>query len=339
MGTFCIALLLLGTGCPAALARPAKPVIRGMALGHYTDIRTPALEKMLKELVSLGASHVSLVVSWSMHDVRSTKIGPRKDYTTYKKVLKRMISRAHANGLKVILFPIIDVQNRKPLEWRGTIKPKSWDDWWRSYRRFIHHYAEVAARGGVEVFCVGSELVSTEKMHKRWTKLISGVRKVYRGKLLYSANWDHYEPVSFWKLVDVVGLTAYYSLAKRKDADEETMLRAWKQVRDRIAGWARRIDRRVLFTEVGYPSLDGGAVHPWDYTQGTRADMEEQRRAFSAFVRAWDGVKELEGVVFWDWYGAGGPKDKRYTPRKKPAEEVIRRWFKKLAPKKLAAGK
>lgn len=327
-----LALLIFGSGCPPALARlPAKRILRGVALGHYTDIKSAELELKLKELVALGSSHVSMVVSWSMHDVRSTKIAPRKDYTTYEKVLRRMIARAHAHGLKVILFPIIDVQNRKPLEWRGTIKPKSWDEWWRSYKRFIHHYANVAKREGVDIFCVGSELVTTEKMRDRWARLIKSIRAIYRGKLLYSANWDHYEPVVFWDLVDVVGLTAYYQLATRKDADEAAMVDAWRKVRDRIAGWARRIRRRIVFTEVGYPSLDGGAVHPWDYTQGTAPDMEEQRRAFSAFVRAWDGVGELAGVVFWDWYGEGGPKDTSYTPRNKPAQEVIRRWFKSLA--------
>jgi hypothetical protein len=314
-----------------ASARPGAPLapgfIRGVALGHYTDINPKKLERKLKEVKAVGASHVSLVVQWSTRDVRSTRLAPRKKHTTSDAKLALMISRAQAHGMKVVLFPIIDVQVRKPLEWRGVIKPPSWDAWWRSYRRFILHYARIAARTKVAIFCVGSELVTTEKMRKRWSSLIAAVKKTYRGKLLYSANWDHYDPVTFWDLVDYVGLTSYYTLAKRKDADEETMLRSWKRIRDKLVAWARKKKRKLLFTEVGYPSLDGAAVHPWDYTQGTPVDLEEQRRAYRAFVRAWTGVGELAGVVFWDWYGKGGPKSKRYTPHGKPAEQVIKRWF------------
>lgn len=308
-------------------ARSSLNFIRGMALGHYTDIKPAELQRKLDELKRLGVQYVSVVVSWSTRDVRSTEIAPRKNHTTPDRVTRRIIARARAKGLRVILFPILDVQRRKPLEWRGTVKPRDWDAWWRSYRRFIMHYARVAAAAHADVLCVGSELVSTERMRKRWKQLIGGVRKVFRGKLLYSANWDHYKQLSFWDLVDVVGLTAYYQLATKRDAPESTMVTAWRRVREKLLPWARKIGRKILFTEVGYPSQDGCAVHPWDYTQGTPVDLEEQRRAYSAFVRAWRGTSELAGVVFWDWYGRGGPKDTRYTPRNKPAAAVIRSWF------------
>jgi hypothetical protein len=319
-------LLLLTLPAGAAGER----FIRGMALGSYSDIRKAKLELKLSELKALEASHVSLVVSWSTPDVRSTTIAPRSRFTTPDPVLERMIRRAHAHGLKVFLFPILDVRKRKPLEWRGTLKPKDWNAWWRSYHRFILHYARVAARNRVAMFCVGSELVTTEKMRDRWEAVIAKIRKTYRGQLVYSANWDHYNPVVFWDLVDVVGLTAYYQLTRDKKASEETMVRAWRSVRKKLVSWATKARKRFLFTEVGYPSMDGCAVHPWDYTLSAPVDLEEQRRAFSAFIKAWDGTPQLAGVIFWDWYGEGGPRDTRYTPRGKPAEKVIRSWFRRL---------
>ncbi|MCK5798780.1 MAG: hypothetical protein KAI47_16420 [Deltaproteobacteria bacterium] len=307
----------------------ARGFVRGMALGHHTDISTSDLERSLRELRELGTSHVSLVVQWSSRDVRSSKIAPRKGHTTSDRSLIRMILRTRAHGMKVLLFPIVDIQVRKPLEWRGVIKPSKWQNWWQNYRRFILHYAHIAARTNVAIFCVGSELVSTEKMRKRWASLIGAIRKVYHGKLIYSANWDHYAPVVFWDLLDYVGLTAYYTLAQKKDAMEDVMVQAWRGIRKKLLAWAHKKRRRLLFTEVGYPSLDGGAVHPWDYTQGTSYDPEEQRRAFRAFTRAWSNTPELQGVIFWDWYGPGGKGDTRYTPRGKPAAAVIKHWFTK----------
>lgn len=323
-----LALLTTLLGLAPADASAERPLaIRGMALGSYSDIRQAKLEEKLDEVKSLGATHVSLVVSWSTPDVRSTSIAPRKGSTTPDPVLERMIKAAHARGLKVFLFPILDVRRRKPLEWRGTMKPKSWDEWWRAYHRFMGHYARIAARTGVEMLCVGSELVTTETMRERWSTLIGEVRRLYRGKLVYSANWDHYQPVCFWDLVDIAGLTAYYQLTKNKQAAEKEMTTAWMAVRKKLVQWSRKIKKPFLFTEVGYPSMDGCAVQPWDYTLDAPVDLEEQRRAFSAFVNAWNGTRELLGVIFWDWYGDGGPKDTRYTPRGKPAARVIQRWF------------
>jgi hypothetical protein len=268
-----------------------------------------------------------VVVSWSTPDVRSHTIAPREHHTTSDAKLGFMIERSRRRGLRVLLFPLLDVRKRKPLEWRGTIRPSDWDLWWKQYERFILHYAKLAARHGASIFCIGSELVSTEEMRQRWVALARRVRAHYRGKLLYSANWDHYEPVSFWDAVDLVGLTAYYRLSSSRSATEAQMRATWNGIRAKLVRWSQRVGRRLVFTEVGYPSLDGGAVDPWDYTQRTRLDLEEQRRAYAAFVGAWSNTPELAGVFFWDWYGAGGRQDTHYTPRKKPAEAVLRRWF------------
>ncbi|MCB1733536.1 MAG: hypothetical protein KDI21_23895, partial [Halieaceae bacterium] len=78
--------------------------------------------------------------------------------------------------------------------------------------------------------------------------------------------------------------------------------------------------------EVGYPSLDGAAIAPWDHTRGAPVDLEEQRRAYAAATAA---LLELApaGVFFWTWLGEGGRFDRHYTPRGKPAEAVLRRYL------------
>ena len=68
-------------------------------------------------------------------------------------------------------------------------------------------------------------------------------------------------------------------------------------------------------------------MHPWDYTAAGDVDLEEQRRAYRAFARAW-GATALAGVYFWEWSGAGGAgRPEGYTPRDKPAECVVDAWF------------
>ena len=47
-------------------------------------------------------------------------------------------------------------------------------------------------------------------------------------------------------------------------------------------------------------------------------DLEEQRRAYQAFVEAWRGVDALGGVFFWIWDGAGGAG----APGKRPLADA-----------------
>ncbi|MBK8481367.1 MAG: hypothetical protein IPL40_09370 [Proteobacteria bacterium] len=328
-----LGVLTLGAlGPGGARAEPPRPsFLRGVALGHTGNASRAVLRRRLGEIKALGASHVSLTVVWSMRDVRQNRLAPRPGRTPSDAELRWLMAQARALGLELMVFPIVEVERRKPLEWRGTLRPDDWRRWWLSYRRFILHYARLSARGQADVYCVGSELVSTEGQRGRWAELIAEVRQVFRGALLYSANWDHYAPVGHWDLVDMVGLTAYHQLTPRRDASEQELLASWGRLRDDLVAWARRERRRIVFTEVGYPSIDGGARFPWDYTQPAVVDIEEQRRAFSAFVGAWSNVPELAGVFVWDWYGDGGPNDRGYTPRGKPAQGVIEAWFQRAA--------
>src|SRR5262249_42351812 len=180
---------------------------------------------------------------------------------------------------------------------------------------------------GVELLSVGSELCSTESWRDRWYHLISKVERVYAGPLVYSANWDHYEPVSFWERVTYVGVTGYFELARAAGAPEEALTRTWDAARQRLTAFAASVGKPLLLTEVGYPSQKGSATRPWDYTATAPVDLEEQRRAYAAFASAWRGKAGLAGVVFWDWGRPGGARDGSYTPRGQPAEKGLPRFF------------
>ena len=226
-----------------------------------------------------------------------------------------------------MVFPILWVEQRGPGKWRGTLRPARIDAWWSAYERFILHYAGLAAAGGAEWLSVGSELGSTEAWQQRWFHLIGRVRRVYRGKLTYSANWDHYRHVSFWRRLDAAGVNGYWALTSDRDASRAAMESRWRRVATTLRRHAADLDKPLLLTEVGYLSRDGGAVAPWDYGRDAPIDLEEQRRAYAAFARAWIATGGLEGVYFWTWDGGGGRRDGGYTPRGKPAEAVLRRFF------------
>lgn len=302
----------------------AAPPVKGVALGLYDHTDQAGA---LAEIAALGADHVSLVVSWKQHDIRSVELAPVPGVTLPDNRLRTIIRQARDAKLKVFLFPIIEIEVRQAHEWRGTIKPDDINAWWLNYEAFILHYATIAGEEGADLFAVGSELVSTETWRDRWFHLISAVKKRFRGKLVYSANWDHYEPVSFWERVDYVGVTAYNELTKKNDASADELAAGWRAVRSALVAFAAKVQRPLIITEIGYTSQDGAAVHPWDYTLRSPVDLEEQRRCYAGFIAAWKDEPRLHGVFFWQWYGAGGAEDTSYTPRGKPAEKVLKSWY------------
>ena len=91
--------------------------------------------------------------------------------------------------------------------------------------------------------------------------------------------------------------------------------------------------RPVVLFEVGYPSIDGAGLAPWDDTIGAPIDLEEQRRLYRAACDTILTSSHLAGAFFWNWFGPGGVYDRTYTPRNKPAEQELRRFFRRTARK------
>lgn len=319
------------------LPPPAHAYQKGMVLGLYNRAPRSSYEQDLKEIRKLGADHVSLVVSWFQKDIRANEIYPRwqpvGDYeTTADEKIEEVVQQAHRAGLKVFLFPILRIEERKDKEWRGVLAPQNQKQWLESYRRFTLHYARMAAKNGVELFSVGSELCSMEKETDYWKKLISEIREFYRGELLYSANWDHYKTIPFWDDLDYLGLNGYYELTSIDTPTIEELLRKWWDIGNDLANWQEQHRKKIIFTEIGYPSIDGACRKPWDYTRNTPIDLDEQALCYEAFFLSWAKSQKLGGVYFWNWYGQGGENDRSYTPRGKPAEKVLTRWYQDNTP-------
>jgi hypothetical protein len=300
-----------------------------VALGLFAEDPGFSYLPLLKELRATGATHVSVIVPYYQHDVRSVRIAAHPRFTPTDATVERVLRAARRLGLKVLLFPILRLEYAvTPQEWRGSLRPRDPAAWWQSYRTLMLKLARVGQRHRTELFCVGSELGAMDTDPAPWEPLLREVRDVYRGRLVYSANWDHYDKVRIWHLVDVAGLSAYYQLTD--PGERPTALRlthAWREVRTQISRWRVRTGKPLLFTELGYHSQRGTSAWPWDESAEKPVSVEEQADCYRAFVRVWDGVSYLEGVYFWNWFGFGGPASREYCPRGKPAVEEICRWF------------
>ena len=307
---------------------------RGVALQMRTGFGpVTKYTPLIREIAELGADTVLLSSAGFMEHARAQAIFIDGRKAPSPNDFTEIIREAKQLGLKVIVMPILLLSHPRGSEWRGVIEPPDWNDWFRQYREFVVHFADIARAGGADAIMIGSELVSTEKYTAQWVKTIEITREHFPGKLGYSANWDHYQPIQFWDKLDFVGMTSYYKLADRKGAGVDEMIAKWQPIKKRILRWQRKIGKPIVMTEVGWCSQLGAATAPWNYYQNqkpTPEGHEEQRRLYEAFLRVWDGSEGLAGVVWWEWTGSqGGPSDFGYTPKNKPAEKLLREWFAK----------
>ncbi|MFD0318559.1 glycoside hydrolase family 113 [Streptomyces flavalbus] len=307
----------------------AAPAHRGFALptyetGGYDD---PYAPELLRRIALLGANWVQLNPTWYQPAPGTATIRPTP-MTASDAGVARMVALAHAQGLNALLKPHVDLDDGTD---RATIRPADPDAWFTAYTRFITHYARIAARCGADAFAIGTELAGTDGDLTRWTAVADRVRVIYGGPLVYAANYDAYEGVAFWHTVDLVGVDAYWPLSERPTRDVRRLLRAWTPVRDRLAAFAARTGRPVLFTEAGYASERGGVTAPYSRTVSTVPDAAEQAVGYEALLRAFSGLPWWAGVHWWVWEQLPTPPAREraldYSADGKEAASVVAQWW------------
>jgi hypothetical protein len=338
--TVAAAVLALTAGCTATGARPDdrpddRPVvaagtrIHGIALPSWAadDYDSPAAGRYLRGIAATGARWVSFTPTWYQSGVHDTSMHTTEE-TASDASLRRIVRKAHAAGLKVLLKPHVDLAGGGD---RAGIGPADRDAWFAAYTRFITHYAELADRLGVEQFSVGTELAGTSRDGDRWRAVIRAVREAYDGPLVYAANYDEYERIPFWGALDLIGIDAYWPLAEHPTTDARRLRSAWRPITRELAAYSARHHRRILFTEAGYVSQRGATTAPYSWTVSRRPGDAEQAAAYQALLTALDGERWWAGVCWWmwdDWPDSGEtPARLAYSPHGKPAEEVLRRWW------------
>ncbi|MBI1785380.1 hypothetical protein HYR69_09575 [Candidatus Sumerlaeota bacterium] len=321
---------LLDAGPPLPKADSFK---RGIALGLHSKAKSYDYGDLMREISDQHADWISLCIHLGQENGSSEDMRPGWPGGWEGKILQRTIEEAHELGLKVMIVPIVLLKKPRPGEWRGNIAPASREEWFGNYQSQLRRCAETARQNGVEALSIGSELSSMEESAEPWHEIIAFARSVYPGILLYSANWDHYRQVPFWDDLDAIGISGYYELAKSHGYGLDELERSWESEKDALLSWRSlsHPSKKIVFTEIGYANQQGAAIHPWDYTRDAPPNPAEQALCYEAFIRAWHGHPELDGVFFYDWFGTGGPADTSYSPRCKPAALLIKIWYGRLA--------
>jgi hypothetical protein len=310
--------------------------------------RTQAAGVSFENLVATGANSIEVVVVGIQSTVASTTINRTSSGTNTDADLAHVIQTAHQRGLKVLLKPQLNLSD-DPNHWRGEIgtaftTEEQWQAWFQAYGAWITYYAELADKNEVESLSIGVEVLSTTHRKEDWLQIIRAVRQRYRGHLTYASHPDpvfrvkgDFTRIDWWDALAYIGVDVYYPLTTKNDPTVDELKRAWteKGYLAQLEGVSQRFNKPILFTELGYRSLDGTNKVPgaWQ-TKGT-IDLREQADLYQAALEVLWGKPWLAGIYWWQWIvspGAsgsttGGATDDGYSPYGKPAEEVLKKYY------------
>ena len=303
--------------------------IRGITFAPFAPRGALEKEETRKSLAAMqertGADTVLLAPGGVQKTAHSTGIEYKSEHTMGDRELKEFIYYAKSLGFRVFLKPTANCLDGT---WRAYIsffdedvpcEPK-WSEWFASYTDFQLHYARIAEETSCEMFIAGCEMVMTEHREEEWRKLIADIRKVYHGAVSYNTDKYQEHNVKWWDCVDVISSSGYYP------ADD------WENQLDRIEKVTEYFRKPFFFAETGCMSTAGSSLRPNDWEVEGETALEEQREWYEKAFRAMEKRPWVRGTALWSWspalYSDDEAKSHRYYEiYKKPAEEVVRRFF------------
>ena len=309
---------------------------RGIVLGLYAGLPDYDYGRELARIAETGATAVSLQAIYRMERYDSIQVVRHPTSSPTEESLLRTFRQARERGLRMMFFPTINLRYEavNATWWRGNLEPKDWEQWWRGYTAFNVHLASLAQEGGVEWYSVGTEMGSTHRFPDQWRRLISEVRKAFKGKITYSVNFDSHDDFTFGDSLDVIGINTYDPIAKHDQRPTDEQIRdAWWWIVYKARTLEARFRRPVMITEVGYPSVALAHAGPWDFRTAGAADPALQDQLVKGALKVLRNWGNGE-AVFYYLYGEnlekgevpGGFGDRTYAPWGKPTEATLR-WY------------
>jgi hypothetical protein len=345
--------IALAVAAQLALASPGADAwrraeigaVRGITVGPIENgyhpgvgYGSPAYARTLAESRAMGASWVALTPFGRVADLAGGGVDLTFEapFERNRADVARAVAMAHGRGLRVMLVPHLWVESGA---WRALVDPGSdegWARWSESYERFVLAWARVAAETGADMFSVGVELRSwvTTARAPSFARVVADVRRVYRGLLTYSANWDDVEDTVVLGDLDVIGINAFYPLADEAGAPETKLLEGGARVRAKVHALAERWQKPVLFTETGYTTRHDPAVKPWEWPDAmshVAVDEPAQAAAYRALLAPLLDEPDFAGFFVWRVYADPDDASQEapwgFSPRGKLAELVVRDAF------------
>lgn len=218
----------------------------------------------------------------------------RTENTVTEAEIRRAVAWARELGLKVCLKPTV---NPTDGTWRAYINflspdvpgEPTWSQWFASYGAVVREAASLAQELGVEMLCIGCEMVCSDAQESLWRDLVDGVRARYSGLVTYNCDKYQEDRLTWWDAVDVISSSGYYPTG------------TWQEHLDRIEAVVARERKPFLFMEAGCPSREGSPDRPNDWSLPGAPSEAAQAGYLAEMFAAIESREWVGGVMLWDW--------------------------------------
>lgn len=293
-------------------------------------------ETHITPIVNMNANYVAIIPLGFIRDLKSPEIAydtGRQWFGETKAGVKQSIEEFKKKKIKIMLKPQIWIRRG---EFTGYLKMDNEVDWKvleDSYATFILDFAQLAQDTKAELFCIGTELEQfVTNRPEYWNNLIVEIKKIYKGKLTYAANWDEFKRTPFWSDIDYIGIDAYFPVSDEKTPTVATCLVGWQKHKKVIKNLSEKHEKPVLFTEFGYRSVDYAGKEPWKSDRSmTVVNLNAQTNTTHALFEIFWNEKWFSGGFIWKWHSnyehVGGEENTQFTPQNKPVEQTIKQYY------------
>jgi hypothetical protein len=344
LGYFLVLVCATFAGCRTvapdgvSAVKPADDgMMRGFAVPAWRkgEFRSHDYKRALGEIVALNSNWVSLHSTFQQDGMRGTQIfdtDQRGGSSPDIEEQRSAVQTAHMAGLKVLLKPHVNIRSGEG--WRGDIgkgmTPGEVAAWFKAYDSLIVSHARLAEEEHVEMFAVGTELVSMDVHADEWRSTIAKVRAVYHGPIVYCANHSTENAITWWDALDYIGIDAYYPVSTTKNPSLDELKAAWGPYLKSCDALSKKFGKKILFTEIGYMATDGTSERPYDWAISNVYDAQEQADCYRAMFEKVYDKPWFGGMFLWNW-DIRDSSDSRfrngYSPKGKPAEAIVKAWY------------
>ncbi len=278
----------------------------------------------IAHLKSIGVTMLFLIPYYFTPDPHADKIDSTSQ-TIPDSQLCSAITIAQSSGMEVILKPHIDCLNGQP---RYSIDPANYKLWIQQYKTFIGKYISIASGYSHKSFVIATELDKVIESQE-FTAFCDSIRDVSSMSIIISTSYNHFIKSDIWKHADIVGVNAYYNLDNSDIPQEFTLHETWNYWLNTINQQSELNGKPVILTEAGFMSRSNAAANPGDFSGNPSVDVVVQDQCYSALLSQACKFDNIQGIYFWQWeLGAlNSATEKDYTPKGKPAENTIKRYW------------
>lgn len=318
--------------CVSAHADVDKSTVRGITIsthGGGRDWGSDAMIPTMEDIRAIGANWISIHPYARINADGSLRF-ERFDPLDPPEYLVRPIREAHRLGLSICIKPHIAYWG-SPFSWRGEIdfkRDEEWQRFWADYGEWITLLA--AACREADGFVVGTELDRTLHFEDEWRDVITRVREHTDAPLTYASNWTDYTQVPFWDALDVIGIQAYFPLTDKTSYSEADIRSGWQRQMAELRRYAEPLNRKILFTELGYNQSHQAPIEPWDYAVHGDDARSIQAICMRIALEAINAEDRVVGALLWKWFPNPRPIGRNFQMAAPHIKDVIaENWRKK----------